>query len=247
MVVMPCLLYGSANASLGASDDVAYLVGRLRQVWPDIDIELRADSGFGVPEMFDACERLRIWYSIGFGMNPVLTRNSQDLLDEAVVAYEQTGQPQRRFTSFEYQSRSWSHQRRTIVKCEVGVLGTNRRAVVTNRLGANLLPGRSTEKVLGAIGLEMADVYEKNGNSKQEIVATYDYTDVDGSMLYQVVGMKPKGFRQRRPDGNSRWPGALEGPINLRKTACCSSSKTARRPASLPQTTNGRRFGVPRC
>lgn len=141
MVVMPCLLYGSAKASLGAADDVAYLIGRLREAWPDIDIELRADSGFGVPEMFDECERLRIWYTIGFGMNPVLNRNSQDLLDEAITAYEQTGEPQRRFTNFAYQTRSWPHERRTIVKCEANAEGTNRRAVVTNRPGASLLPG----------------------------------------------------------------------------------------------------------
>ena len=117
MVVMPCLLYGSANVSLGAADDVAYLVGRLRDVWPDIDIELRADSGFGVPGMFDECERLRIWYSIGFGMNPVLNRNSQVLLDEAVASYEQTGEPQRRFTSFEYSDRGESENRNKELKC----------------------------------------------------------------------------------------------------------------------------------
>ena len=140
LVVMPCLLYGSAPASLGAADDVAYLVERLRAAWPDIDLELRADSGFAVPEMFDTCERLRLWYSIGYGMNPVLKRNSEDLLDNARVAYEETGIPQRQFTSFDYQARSWPHLRHTIVKCEVNAEGTNRRSVVTNRPGATLLP-----------------------------------------------------------------------------------------------------------
>jgi len=140
MVVMPCLLYGSAPASLGAADDVAYLALRLRAAWPDIDLELRADSGFAVPEMFDTCERLRLWYSIGYGMNPVLKRNSEDLLDNARAAYEETGLPQRQFTSFDYQARSWPHPRHTIVKCEVNAEGTNRRGVVTNRPGASLLP-----------------------------------------------------------------------------------------------------------
>ena len=83
MAVMPCLLYGSAPAALGAADDVEYLVGRLCEVWPDIDLDLRADSGFAVPEMFDTCERLRLWYSIGYGMNAVIKRNSEDLLGNA--------------------------------------------------------------------------------------------------------------------------------------------------------------------
>ena len=34
------------------------------------------------------------------------------------------------------------------------------------------------------------------------VVATYDYTDAAGSLLYQVQRLEPKNFRQRRPDGN---------------------------------------------
>ena len=49
LIVMAQLLFGTAPASLGADDDLAYLVGRLRRVWPDVRISLRADSGFAVP------------------------------------------------------------------------------------------------------------------------------------------------------------------------------------------------------
>ena len=37
---------------------------------------------------------------------------------------------------------------------------------------------------------------------KGRIVAAYDYTDADGALLYQVLRLEPKSFRQRRPDGN---------------------------------------------
>jgi len=37
------------------------------------------------------------------------------------------------------------------------------------------------------------------------IAATYDYTDTNGRLLYQVVRYVPKRFRQRRPDGNKGW------------------------------------------
>ena len=40
---------------------------------------------------------------------------------------------------------------------------------------------------------------------KGKIVATYDYTDADGKLLYQVLRLEPKDFRQRRPDGNGKW------------------------------------------
>jgi hypothetical protein len=139
-VVMVCLLYGSAHPALGAEDDLEYLAGRLREVWPHVDLELRADSGFGVPRMFEACERLGLWYTFGMKLNPVLQRKSQGCLEEAVAAWEAGDGPQRQFTSFWYQAGSWTQPRYTIVKCEANAQGTNRRAVVTNRRGAAILP-----------------------------------------------------------------------------------------------------------
>jgi hypothetical protein len=46
MVVMVSLLFGIAPPFLGFDRDLEYLVNRLRVVWPDVQIELRADSGF---------------------------------------------------------------------------------------------------------------------------------------------------------------------------------------------------------
>jgi hypothetical protein len=51
-----------------------------------------------------------------------------------------------------------------------------------------------------------------NGNdSSKRIVATYDYRDEEGTLLYQTVRYEPKGFRQRRPDGNGGWVWNLDG------------------------------------
>jgi DNA invertase Pin-like site-specific DNA recombinase len=45
-----------------------------------------------------------------------------------------------------------------------------------------------------------------------DIVATYDYKDADGTLLFQVVRYaNPKDFRQRRPDGNGGWIWNLDG------------------------------------
>ena len=37
---------------------------------------------------------------------------------------------------------------------------------------------------------------------KRTIVEVYDYTDEDGTLVHQAVRYEPKGFGQRRPDGN---------------------------------------------
>jgi len=140
LTVMVALRHGTAHAALGANDDLEFLVTRLREKWPDVDIEVRADSGFGVPSMDDVCERLGVWYTFGIGMNPRLKRASDNLLEQAVEQYEQTGEKQRLFTAMTYQAGTWDRARSVVIKAEAHVAGTNRRAVVTNRTGALIVP-----------------------------------------------------------------------------------------------------------
>src|SRR6476469_947295 len=46
--------------------------------------------------------------------------------------------------------------------------------------------------------------WKKNGGDSH-IVATYDYRDENGTLLFQVLRYVPKGFSQRRPDRNGGW------------------------------------------
>lgn len=140
LVVMVALLFGTASPSLGVDDDLEYLVARLRARWPDVRILIRADSGFATPRFYETCERLGIEYTVGLGMNAVLRRHSEELAAEAVLRFEATREPQRLFTVFEYQAKTWPQPRRTIVKAEANPAGTNRRAVASNRAGATVLP-----------------------------------------------------------------------------------------------------------
>jgi len=47
--------------------------------------------------------------------------------------------------------------------------------------------------------------------ARPQIVATYDYTDASGKLLFQVCRFEPKDFRQRRLDGNGDWIWNLKG------------------------------------
>jgi hypothetical protein len=144
---------GNVHAALGADDDLAYLVARLRQVWPDVALHFRGDCGFGVPDMYEVCERLRVSYTFGLSTNAVLQRETEGLLAEAVTAYDAERQaarrqdprrpavPSRLFTGFWYQAGTWAQPRWVVAKAEANERGTNRRFVVTNRPGAVVLPG----------------------------------------------------------------------------------------------------------
>jgi Transposase DDE domain group 1 len=139
-IVLASLRFGTAHAALGADDDLEYLVQRLRAVWPAVPIEVRGDAGFGMPWMYDVCERLGLTYTFGLSSNTVLKACSADLLAQAVANYTQTRQPQRLFDQLVYQAGSWPYARQVVVKAEANAQGTNRRFIVTNRRGAALYP-----------------------------------------------------------------------------------------------------------
>ena len=66
--------------------------------------------------------------------------------------------------------------------------------------------GCSPDAVLKAVGLTTRDLFPV----QRMAVATYDYRDEQGELLYQVCRMDPKGFRQRRPDGQGGWAWAVK-------------------------------------
>jgi hypothetical protein len=151
LFVVLSLRHGSAHAALGADGDLEYLVRRVRQVWPDVVIEVRGDAGFGVPALYEVCERLDLQYTFGLSSNAVLQRASDELLAQAVRGWQAAQQaaqqqgrpavPQRLFEGFWYRAASWSRPRWVIAKAEAHAQGTNRRFVVSNRPGAVVLPG----------------------------------------------------------------------------------------------------------
>ena len=48
------------------------IVSGLRDEWPAVSIELRADAGFAVPALYDYCEEEGITYTVGLVTNPRL-------------------------------------------------------------------------------------------------------------------------------------------------------------------------------
>lgn len=140
MTVLIGLRHGTAEASLGVDNDLRYLMGRLRAVWPDVHVHIRGDSGLGVPLMYNVCQELRLSYTFGIGVNPRLRELSGDLEKQALEAYQKKGQPQRLFRLVDYQARSWKESQPVVIKVEANDQGLNRRAVVTNRAGCEVLP-----------------------------------------------------------------------------------------------------------
>jgi len=137
-LVTALLRYGNTHASRGALSILKRIVRRLREAWGEtLHIEIRADAGFAVPEIYDYCEKEGIGYTIGLISNPRLEEIAKDLLERAErVSEERKGEKVRLLSSGSYQAGTWEHSRRVIYKAEVLQKGTNTRFVLTSRSDA---------------------------------------------------------------------------------------------------------------
>jgi DDE family transposase len=119
------------DASAGAVDEVARIIGQIRAQWPRVQILLRADSGFARDELMTWCEANAVDYVFGLARNERLVGAIALELAEAESLAQ--GGPARRFADFAWRTLdSWSRTRRVVAKAEHLPKGANPRFVVTS-------------------------------------------------------------------------------------------------------------------
>ena len=129
------------DPAYGAWSILKLLSRRFREVWPDVKIIFRADSGFCRHLMMNWCDQQEnpIHYIIGISKNARLEKQAAPLIQFAQEQFEKSGNKQRIFGELSYAAESWKYERRVIVKAEHTSKGKNPRFIVTN------LPGNSRD------------------------------------------------------------------------------------------------------
>ena len=110
------------------------VVARLRAAWPEVDILVRGDSHFSVPEVHAFCRDHDVRFLLGQSPNAKLKSLVEPTLVQAQALFDAAREPQsvRLFTEFPYQAGTWKEPLRIVAKAEVSSLGTNVRFVTTN-------------------------------------------------------------------------------------------------------------------
>jgi hypothetical protein len=121
------------DASAGAVEEAARIVGRIRARWPRVRILLRADSGFARETLMAWCEANRVDFVFGLARNPRLV---EELFVDLALAEQDassTGRTARRFRDFRWSTLdSWSRRRRVVGKAEWTRGEPNPRFIVTS-------------------------------------------------------------------------------------------------------------------
>ena len=131
------------DASAGAKDELARIVGQIRGRWPRVEILLRADSGFAREELMVWCEANAVDYVFGLARNERLVGALAEELAAAAAESVAKSGPARRFADFAWRTLdSWSRARRVVAKAEHLSQGPNPRFIVTS-LPASAIDART--------------------------------------------------------------------------------------------------------
>jgi hypothetical protein len=124
---------GNVHASRFVVLVLRRLLARLRRAWPQVAVDVRADSGFATPRLYAWCEANQVTFTIGLVPNPALDRLAAPLLAAAQAqSAAATGAKVRLAGEAMYQAGSWPHPRRVVYKAEILEKGPNTRFVVTD-------------------------------------------------------------------------------------------------------------------
>lgn len=141
------------DASAGAVEAVARIIGRIRARWPRVRILLRADSGFAREALMAWCEAHRVDFVFGLARNARLVEELA--IDLAWVEEEatRTGTPARRLRDFRWSTLdSWSRRRRVIGKAEWTRGEANPRFIITSLRRAEIDARTLYERIYCARG-----------------------------------------------------------------------------------------------
>ena len=128
---------GNAPATRGARGVVWRLLELLREAFPTARFLVRLDGGFATPEILDLLDFERVDDVVAMAENAVLTRRAEAAMIEARALSARSGQTEHVYTETRYAAKTWSRERRVVIKAEVVCLAgreprDNPRFVITN-------------------------------------------------------------------------------------------------------------------
>lgn len=136
--LMAVLLRSGKPGNAGVHGLIRRAVSILRERFPNLEIVLRADAGFGNDKVLRLCGDLKLSYVLGLSGNRRLHTLSTSTQMQACCKYtfEKEAWKEegvcREFNAFEYKAGSWDKKRTVVVKAEITQGKLNPRFVVTD-------------------------------------------------------------------------------------------------------------------
>ena len=112
-----------------------HVIFLIRKRWPDVSILVRGDGHYCAPEVLNLLRRMRCDYILGLPRNSILDAMAEPWKADCNWRRKPSQPKVRRFHTFLYGAKSWTHNETVIARVEATELGTDARFIVTNLKG----------------------------------------------------------------------------------------------------------------
>ncbi len=131
-IIVPVLRPGNSHSNKWYVAILKRVLIKIRKLRPDIEIVIRADSGFSGPAFYKLADTFKLKYAIGQASNEVLKRRVSRSVNAVSHLFVSKNIKHQHFIDFEYQAKSWDKSERCYSKIESTGKGLNVRHFISN-------------------------------------------------------------------------------------------------------------------
>lgn len=134
-IIVPVLRPGNSHSNKWYVSILKRVVARIKECYPEIEITIRADSGFSCAPFYQLADQYELKYTIGLASNNILKNRVSRVKSAVDRLYLEEGIKHQHFIGFAYQAKSWHKPQQCYSKIESTGIGMNIRHFVSNLEG----------------------------------------------------------------------------------------------------------------
>lgn len=131
-IILPVLRPGNSHSNKWYVSILKRIIIKIREKYPDIEIIIRADSGFSNAPFYKLADDLNLFYAIGLSTNEVLKKRVKKAENAVKFLFGQHGLKHQHFISFKYKAGTWHKEQQCYSKIESTGKGMNIRHYISN-------------------------------------------------------------------------------------------------------------------
>ena len=131
-IILPVLRPGNSHSNKWYVSILKRIIRAIKKMYPNMEIIVRADSGFSNAPFYKLAEDESLFYAVGLATNDVLKRRVKRVEDAVRHLHLSQKEKHQHFISFQYQAGSWHVPQQCYSKIESTGIGMNVRHFVSN-------------------------------------------------------------------------------------------------------------------
>ncbi len=131
-IIVPVLRPGNSHSNKWYVAILKRVLVKIRKQYPDIEIIIRADSGFSGPAFYKLADDFALKYAMGQASNEVLKQRTARAAKAVSQLFVSQNAKHQHFISFQYRAKTWHKPQQCYSKIESTGKGLNIRHIISN-------------------------------------------------------------------------------------------------------------------